>query len=549
MSELLPVRMLNEVTYCPRLYALEHLHGEWADNIETVQGRIAHRVVDKPSKKGLPLPGEPDETGPVVRRSVKLSDPELGIVGVIDLVEARDGEAVPTETKRGWPAPTPEGIWEPEQVQLAAQVLLLRAHGYRSQRAVVWFAGARRRVELLVDDALVARTLAIRDQARALLEQRETPPPLIDSPKCPRCSLVGICLPDEQNLLLGRTDRVRPIAPARDDKVPLYVEGFGVKLSLKGGELLVSRKGEPAGKASLEQVSHVVVRGAASVTSPTLRVLAKRDVRVSFQTHAGWLFGVFGAPAGRNVALRLAQARMHLHPESTAALARQFILGKIHNQRVLLRRNGKGPEWDRPLALLAHHATEASGSETVDVARGHEGAAAAVYFANLSRLFREPWASRLQQEGRKRRPAPDPINAVLSFLYGCLVRECTNTLLGVGLDPHVGFLHRLRPGRPSLSLDLMEEFRPILADSVTLRLFNTDRLQAQHFLDHPTGCTLTDEGRKRVIRAWEQRLSDLVTHPLFETRLTYRRLIEVQARLLAKSLTGDLPEYPPFRVR
>lgn len=152
-------------------------------------------------------------------------------------------------------------------------------------------------------------------------------------------------------------------------------------------------------------------------------------------------------------------------------------------------------------------------------------------------------------EHRNRRPPRDPVNALLSFLYSMLVRECVAGLLSVGLEPELGFLHRLRAGRPGLALDLAEEFRPIIADSVVLSLVNTGEVEASHFVSLPGEAALTTDGRRAVIRAFERRMNTMVTHPVFGYAISYRRVIAVQARLLARALEGDIPHYPPFVTR
>jgi CRISPR-associated protein Cas4 len=221
---LLPVRMLNEYAYCPRLFALEWPNQEWAESADTVEGTTVHRRVDRGSPlTKLPFP-EVDPDRPVVVRSLDLGDAELGLVAKIDLVEADAGDVIPVDYKRGATPDLPERAYEPERVQVCAQILLLRAHGYSSPYGVLYFAASRQRVRVEPTDELIAITLRYRDEARAVVADEKLPPPLIDSPKCPRCSLVAICLPDEVNLLIGKTERVRPMMPPRDDGMPMYVQ-------------------------------------------------------------------------------------------------------------------------------------------------------------------------------------------------------------------------------------------------------------------------------------------------------------------------------------
>lgn len=192
---LVPSRMLNEFAYCPRLMYLEWIDGEWAESADTLEGRFVHRRVDK---SGGDLPSPEAEAGQDVihARSLDLADPDLGLVARIDLAESADGAVVPADYKRGTTPDNPERSWEPERVQLCVQGLLLRNHGYRYDHGTLYYVASHQRVDVPFDDALIARTLVLRDQARDAAAQPTTPPPLVDSPKCARCSLVGICLPE-----------------------------------------------------------------------------------------------------------------------------------------------------------------------------------------------------------------------------------------------------------------------------------------------------------------------------------------------------------------
>lgn len=549
-SPLLPARMLNEVAYCPRLYALEWIHGEWADSADTVEGRSVHRRVDKPSRAGLPEPdAEPVDDGrPAPVRSVLLSDDALGFIARIDLVEVDGRRAVPIDYKKGRPPDIPEGAWEPERVQVCAQALLLRAHGFDCDEGALWFAGARRRVRVPIDEPLIARTLALRDAARAIARSADLPPPLVDSPKCNGCSLVGICLPDEVNLLVGRGDEVRPLVAARDDGLPVYVRLQGGSVGKDHEEIVVREKGQETGRARIAETSRVAVLGNASLSTALLHALADADVPVALHSYGGWFRGVFHPASGHNVHARIAQHRAAADPSRALAVAKGFVRAKIHNQRVYLRRNGE----DVPEAVLIRMRELLDDVDrAADTAQlmGIEGVAARFYFESFARMIKGPLRERFAFDGRNRRPPKDPVNALLSFAYACLVREATIVAHQVGLDPYVGFLHQPRPGRPALALDLMEEMRPVLADSVVINAVNNEVVGPGDFLVHPTGVALTDGARRRFITVFERRMDELATHPVFGTRLAYRRILEVQARLLARTLLGELPKYPEYRVR
>lgn len=537
--------MLNEHAYCPRLFALEWMNREWAESSDTVEGRGVHRRVDRESRD-VPAPDE-DADRPRVARSVLLGDDALGMIARIDLLEVEGDEAVPVDYKRGAPPKIPEGAWPPERIQVCAQGLLLRAHGYRCDRGVLYFAAGKRRVDVLFDDTLISETLAHRDAARRLAAAGGMPDPLVDSPKCGRCSLVGICLPDETLFVQGRVGEVRPLIPRKEDGLPLYVQQAGSRVGLSGEEVAVTDRDGKIERVPLGDVSRIVVHGNVSVSAPLLAVLAHRDIPVAWHSSGGWYQGTFQPASGRNVVARIAQHAVAADPVRALAVAKAIVVGKIRNQRVLLRRNGSPtPE---QLAIMDDAATQADRATDADALRGFEGVAARAYFEGFPTMIRGPLGARFEAAGRTRRPPMDPVNAMLSFAYAMLVREAVQVLHGVGLDPYVGLLHTPRYGRPSLALDLMEAFRPVLADSAVLTALNNGEVQEGAFLERPTGVALTDAGRRAFVRTFERRLAEEAKHPVLGSVLSYRRILEVQARLLSKTLTGELATYPELRIR
>jgi CRISPR-associated protein Cas1 len=252
-----------------------------------------------------------------------------------------------------------------------------------------------------------------------------------------------------------------------------------------------------------------------------------------------------------NIELRVTQFRNADDRDAALALARSFVGAKIRNARVLLRRNG-GEGVAEAVHDLQRLARKADRVPDVDALLGIEGAAARTYYRALGLLF-SPRAFRsgleFDFERRSRRPPRDRVNAVLSFLYGLLTKECTLAVRRVGFDPLLGFYHQPRFGRPALALDLMEEFRPLIADSVLLTLVNGLRLTPGDFVERAGAVSLTASGRRAVISAFEQRMLTDVVHPVFGYRVSYRRVLELQARLLGAALLGDVPAYRPVVTR
>ena len=538
--------MLNEFAYCPRLCYIEWVQGEFVDNADTVDGRFQHRRVDADSSK---VSEEEFET--FHARSVYLSG--AGITCRIDLLEGESRLVTPVDYKRGEAPDIPEGAYEPERVQLCAQGLVLRENGFQCDEGIVYFVKSKKKVPVQFDDALVSRTKDLIAALRTMAERGEMPPPLEYSPKCFRCSLASICLPDEVNLLKemeteeSEPGKVRRLLPSRDDAIPVYVVGQGQTVRKKGDRLEVwSREGKVS-EAKLREISQVSLYGGVEITTPALVELMQRGVPVIHYTHGGWFQGICLGTTHKNVELRMHQFEWAMNPRRSILLARKAVAGKIRNCRTLIRRNDLERSIDSLdlLAKLASDAEEASSSENL---LGIEGAAAETYFSRFDNLLKA--GSRgFSFENRNKRPPKDPVNAVLSYLYGILVKDLFVTLLAVGFDPYLGFYHRPRYGRPALALDMMEEFRPLIADSVAITLFNNEELSKKDFIKTGAGVSLTPEGKKVVVGGYERRMETEITHPIFGYKVSYRRVLEVQARLLARVVSGEIKEYPPFCTR
>jgi len=550
---LLPARMVNEYQYCPRLAYLEWVQGEWAESSDTVEGRHAHRRVDKPGGN-LPAPDDVEEGERIHARSITLSSNRLGLIAKMDLVEGEGNCVTPVDYKRGKRPHVATGAYEPERVQLCVQGLILEEHGYTCTEGVLYFAGSRDRVTVPFDDDLKQLTRNAIDGLRLIAAGGTIPPPLVDSPKCPRCSLVGICLPDEVNFLNREQTPPRPLAVLRDEAMPVYVQAHSAKVTKKEETLEIYVDDVKSASARLNEISQVVLMGNVYVTTPCLHTLMERDITVSWHSFGGWFKGHTVGTGHKNVEIRTAQYRASFDSSACQRLAKGLVVAKIQNSRTLLRRNWKDGE--APETMMDQF------KQDIDAARrasslpellGVEGNAAARYFGSFRQML-----SRGPDTGeefvfdftkRNRRPPTDPVNALLSFAYSLLVRTWTVTLSGVGFDPYRGFYHQPRYGRPALALDMMEPFRPLIADSSVIQAINNGEVKPTDFISAAGSVALDGDGRKRFIACFERRLGHEVTHPVFGYKVSYRRLLELQARLMARFLLGELKEYPNFVTR
>jgi len=337
----------------------------------------------------------------------------------------------------------------------------------------------------------------------------------------------------------------------------------------KGETVVVKEKGDAISEFRIKDLHHVAIFGSAQISTALIQTLCEAEIPVSYFSMGGWFYGLTRGHGLTNVFTRIKQFARAAEPQQSLILARLFIYGKIRNQRTLLMRNHVEPP---PLALrgLKYAQSAALSAPSHATLLGIEGAAALVYFRNFHGMIKagqdddeipgleddesekQPGTQalfRFDFKTRSRRPPRDPVNALLSLAYSLLSRDCTVAALAVGFDPYIGLYHRPRHGRPALALDVMEEFRPLIADSAVLSAINTRMLGPSDFVQAGDAVNLTPLGRRRFFQAYEKRMSDTITHPLFDYKVSYRRAIELQFRLLARTLTGEIERYLPFTTR
>jgi CRISPR-associated protein Cas1 len=600
--ESLPARMLNEFVYCPRLFYYEHVEGVFVESADTVKGAAVHARVDKgsgamPKAKSTPGDVEEGEAKPTAdgdeihSRSVMLGSERLGVVAKMDLVETtldNAGNAItvcPVDYKVGSPREGENGLelWDTDRMQLGLQCLLLRDNGYACDAGIIYYRGTKQRVRLDLTSELEAWVIAQIGAAR-IVAAGPIPPPLVDSPKCARCSLAPVCLPDETRMLsIPTVEKFAPdeereatdhspssaprrlIAP-RDEKRALYLNTQGFRVGCNDAVIKVKDKDRLVEEVRLSDVCHVAIFGNIQMSTQAVQRFCDRDIPVTWFSMGGWFYGMTRGHSLKNVLLRIEQFRHAADPASCLRLAQQFVRGKINNHRVLFMRNHVEPP-ERTKLRLGKAREDAVATRSLEELLGVEGAAAAVYFQQFGGLIREqvdddylegimpvksssaPPRFSFDFTTRNRRPPTDPVNAMLSLAYSMLAKECTLAACAVGFDPYVGFYHQPRHGRPALALDIMEEFRPLIAESTVLTAINNRFVSTSDFVAAGHAVNLSAAGRKQFFQCFEQRMNSLITHPVFDYKVSYRRAIELQFRILARVLTGEIPEYIPFMTR
>lgn len=333
----------------------------------------------------------------------------------------------------------------------------------------------------------------------------------------------------------------------------LFVTLQGASVVKEGENVVVREEGEVRLRVPVHGLGGLVCFGQVWCSPALLYLCAERGVGVSFLSENGKFLARVAGPVCGNVLLRREHYRWADDPGRSADVARNILTGKLANARNVLmraRRDHGDKTYEAALAKacgrLEDCLTRLPGADSLDVLRGIEGEGANVYFGIFDALITSKDPA-FVFGGRNRRPPLDPVNCLLSFLYTLLTHDVRSALEGVGLDPAVGFLHRDRPGRPGLALDLMEELRPVLADRVAVSLINLGQLKARDFRQLESGAVLlSDDGRKEVLVAYQKRKQEDLMHPFLKERIPAGLLCHVQALLLARHIRGDLDGYPAF---
>ncbi len=333
----------------------------------------------------------------------------------------------------------------------------------------------------------------------------------------------------------------------------LFVTTQGTVLHRENDTIDVRDKNDSLLKMPIHLLSGVVCFGVVTVTPPCMALCAENGVVVSFLSEYGRFLARVVGPVSGNVLLRKAQYKASDDLLLSARIARRIVTAKVANSRTLLQRFCRDHSDSKNAATVRETVDNLSSvvnalkqEESLDVVRGREGDAARRYFGVFDHLI-VTQKDEMQFRGRSRRPPLDPVNALLSFLYTMLVHDVTSACESVGLDPAVGYLHRDRPGRPGLALDIMEELRPVLADRLVLSLINRGQVKLADFCIGETGAVLlNNDSRKMILAAWQEKKREEFVHPFIEEKVELGQIAFVQALLLSRYLRGDLDDYPAF---
>ncbi|MBW3083111.1 CRISPR-associated endonuclease Cas1 [Bifidobacterium phasiani] len=528
-DDFIPISLVANYIFCPRRAWLESV-GERVESSQMAQGFYDHRNVDKAS---------PSVVDADSFRAIEVRHRQWGVCGRLDAVQMTKDGLIIREYK-ATPVKRSMTVTESMRVQLALQSACLEDMGYRVTSTEIFFTTHHRRitVDLKPEDYQKAEQAV--KSVRQLVNSDTAPEPLEDDSRCLRCSHVGICLPEERKL---KAVTRRNIVVSADCQVT-HLATPGAKAFSRGGRMVVYKNGQELASVPLDSIQGIQVHGNTDLSSGLIRELMWRDIPILWCSGSGRLYGWSVPSYGPNGAQRIEQ-HVASH-EGRLGLAREFIIAKVHNQRVLLRRSDKD---NIVLPSLKNIEGKLGNANRWQEVLGLEGEAASLYFSQFGCLIKPekrgewPWSTRM------RRPAPDALNALLDYAYTLLLSDCVRALISCGLDTHAGFLHSSKRNKPALALDLMEEFRAPVADSVVQTVVNNGEVKAEGFVNACGSVRMTDPTRKALIGAYERRMATEIMHPIFKYKASWRRVIEIQARMILGYLDGSQTRYRGIRIR
>jgi CRISPR-associated protein Cas1 len=533
-QETLRVSALHALAYCPRLFYLEEVEQLYTQDAAVFAGRRLHAELDKQE-------GEEWE-------DLFLESAELGLRGRVDALRTRDGQTIPYEHKRGRShrdGNRQPQAWESDRLQILAYACLIEA--------ALGIPVREGRIRYHADNALVRVPLdaAGRDavktaiaQAKALQNSTRRPPVTDNERLCSRCSLAPVCLPEEARLAHDREWQPIRLFPKDDEREILHVLEAGTRVGRTGEQLKLVRRDRPVETISIQQVAQLVLHSFSQISTQALHLCASRDIGVHFISGGGRYIGSVDRRQG-SIQRRIRQYGAIADSHQCLDLARKLVACRGGGQRKLLMRGKRHlaeipPSLHRAIRQMKTLSNKVDRAESIDSLLGLEGNLAALYFQNLPALISPEVPPELHFCDRNRRPPKDRFNALLSFGYALLLKDVNNAILTVGLEPALGFYHQPRSQAPPLALDLMEIFRVPLVDMVVLGSVNRGQWDVRADFDvRGRQVWLSEAGRRKFVNLYEQRKAETWKHPATGYSLTYRRLLELEVRLLEKEWMGE----------
>ncbi len=528
------VSALHALAYCPRLFYLEEVEELYTQDAAIFAGRRLHAELEK----------QEDEEW----EELFLESEELGLRGRVDALRTRDRQVIPYEHKRGRShrdTNKQPQAWESDRLQILAYACLLEsALGIPIREGRIRYHADNVLVHVPLDDEGRAAVRSAVQQARSLRVSAYRPPVTDNERLCTRCSLAPVCLPEEARLSHNREWQPIRLFPQDDERQVIHVLDPGTAVGRTGEQLKLTRRNQPVETIPARQVGQVVLHSFAQISTQALHFCAEQEIGVHFISGGGRYFGSFDTRRG-SIQRRIRQYAALSNPETCLELARKLVICRGQGQRKFLMRGQRGkpavPEGlKRAINQIQILLKQVSKAKSLESLLGLEGNLAALYFGALPFLISEEVASELHFSGRSRRPPKDRFNALLSFGYALLLKDVMNSILTVGLEPALGFYHQPRSQASPLALDLIEVFRVPLVDMTVMASVNRGQWDVQaDFEIRGAQVWLSDAGRRKLVSLYERRKEETWKHPATGYSLTYRRLLELEVRLLEKEWTGE----------
>ena len=537
-DDYIPLTSALEVLYCPRNFYLRYVEGVDVKDWKMERGKVE----DEQRRKTVYI-GER-----VQRRQMRLVSDKLGISCLIDAIEDDGGKIYPIEFKTG---EVSNRLYD--RAQLCAEAMVLEdVLGVRINKGYIYYAESHKRIEVNFDYKLRQHVMEAIELAHDILLGNIIPPPL-DDERCRGCALVNVCLPDEVTKLKSGYDKVSAYTmPVLWRERILYVDDKWAKIGYKKGRFIVEKGSGEVFEIPCEAVNQMYLVGSVTISNRALSSALRRDIFIAMFSSKGRFEGMFTPERNKNIDLRVAQVLFCRDEGKCLKVARSIVYGKLANMKTLLLRRNRNLRSKRVLQSIKHISAllkALKSKDSFEEILGIEGEGTREYFSAFGDLIT---VEGFDFERRTRRPPRNRVNAMLSFGYSILTAELVGIAHAVGLDAYIGPYHKSKYGKPALALDILEEFRPIIVDSLVLYMINKGIISLSDFdiQESPQRFVfLNESGRKKFIKQYNSRMNSLVKHSLFGYRVSLRRILETQMRLLGKVFTGELSEYRPYRAR
>jgi CRISP-associated protein Cas1 len=528
------VSALHALAYCPRLFYLEEVEELYTQNAAVFAGRRLHAELEK----------QEDEDW----EELFLESEELGLRGRMDALRTRDGQTIPYEHKRGRchrDEKNQPQAWESDRLQILAYACLIEsALGIPISEGRIRYHADNVLVHVpLTDEGRAAVREAIQ-QARHLRTSTHRPPVIDNERMCARCSLAPVCLPEEARLAHNREWQPMRLFPKDDERQVIHVLEPGTAVGRTGEQLKLTRRGQPTETFPVHQVGQLVLHSFSQISTQALHFCVNQGIGVHFVSGGGRYIGSFDTRIG-SIQRRIRQYEALNNPDTCLQLARKLVICRGQGQRKFLMRGQRGmkvvsAKLNKAIAQMKTVLKQVPKTPSLDSLLGLEGNLAALYFGVLPCLISEGVPPELRFDHRNRRPPKDRFNALLSFGYALLIKDVMNAILSVGLEPALGFYHQPRSQASPLALDLMEIFRVPLVDMPVMASINKGQWDKDaDFEIRGVQVWLSDVGRRKLVSLYERRKEESWKHPVTGYSLTYRRLLELEVRLLEKEWSGE----------